>query len=111
MGQSSHYIAVILAESTSTAEDHDPLLEESFVLLEAVSPKEARDKALERTSREQGQYRSVSGDTVTWSSRLVELKVCVSDEFKDGSEIHARFLRNKSAYEELGFETFARDET
>ena len=85
-----------------------------FVVITATSPEEALDKAMARARWGEQQYENVYGDVVTWNSTLVELGSALQDTFEDGTEIYARFFRNKAAYDKLdfenfGFEDFAKD--
>lgn len=111
MDRRSFYIAVILSELSSTAEDYEPLCEESFVLISAASQAEALDKAKEHARARKDEYENVLGDPVSWSPTLVELGDSLVDSFEDGSEFYARFFRNRRAYDQLGFESFVKSET
>lgn len=110
MSQGGYYIAVIVSQASSTAEDHRGLYEETFVLLKASSLEEATERASARAREEGHEYRNAAGDTVTWSPQLVEVGETLVDSFEDGSEIYARFFRNRAAYEQLDFESWAKDD-
>lgn len=106
---SHYYIAVVLSESSPNTPGNRPLYEESFMLVKASSLAEARDKAAEQSPAEHS-YENVLGNTVTWSSEVVEVGEVLHDTFEDGSEIYARFFRNGAAYRALEFEDFYRQE-
>lgn len=98
-----HYVAVLLLEATSDAADHEPLYEESFVLLKAESEEEAAEKAAEFGKQQETSYEDEHHRTVTWKlTEVVEVKPLEDATFDDGSELYSRFFRNHQAYRSLG---------
>lgn len=95
----SAYIAVLLCEATSTAEDHVPLYQENFVLLTAQDEEEARGKALAHGERLETSYDNGLGETITWRLRhVVDVSEVLDAELGDGSELYSRHFRNYAAY-------------
>jgi hypothetical protein len=102
------YIAVIVMASSSDAPDYEPLYEECFVLIEAVSPEEAREKALALAGERGTEYRNEMGETIRWSfHRLIDVNRLLEDSLEDGAELYARHFRNYEAYE--AFEELAQN--
>jgi hypothetical protein len=92
------YIAVVVYESSADAQDYDPLYEESFMIIEADSEEEAREKALSRVN-EPHSYKNQYGATITWSfKQLVQLLNVWDAGLKDGAELCSRFFQNYEAY-------------
>ncbi|UGQ12972.1 DUF4288 domain-containing protein [Yinghuangia sp. ASG 101] len=94
-----HYIAVILAEATSSAPGFVPLYQESFVLLLAASPNEARAKAEEHGRGVETTYRNAAGEPVTWSLKhVVDVAEVPAPGLGDGADLYARHFRDYAAY-------------
>ncbi len=103
------YVAVLVIESTSDAENYQPLYEESFVLLKAVSEEEAHDKATEYGKQHEAAYRDEHDQLITWTlKRVVEVRPVEDATFDDGTELYSRFFRNYAAY--AAFEPLNSDE-
>ncbi|WP_371656545.1 MULTISPECIES: DUF4288 domain-containing protein [unclassified Streptomyces] len=95
----SVYVAVLLCEATSTAEDHAPLYQENFVLLTAQDEEEARGKALAHGKRLETSYENDLGETITWRLRhVVDVNEALDSDLGDGSELYSRHFRNYDAY-------------
>lgn len=67
----SVYVAILLCEATSTAEDHAPLYQENFVLLTAQDEEEACARRLRTASAWKRATKTTSGkpspgDSVMW---------------------------------------------
>lgn len=96
------YVAVLLLEATSDAPDHEPLFEESFVLLTAENAEEAVEKAREYGKQQESSYTDENNNPVSWKLRqVVEVKPVEDATLDDGSELYSRFFRNQRAYAEL----------
>lgn len=97
-----HYVAVLLLEATSEAPDHEPLFEESFVLLTAESGEEAAEKARDYGKQQESSYADENNNPVTWKlKQVVEVKPLEDATLDDGSELYSRFFRNHEAYADL----------
>jgi dolichyl-phosphate-mannose--protein O-mannosyl transferase len=93
------YIAVILYETSSDAQNYTPLYEESFVLLQAASDEEARHKALVHAQQQQTHYHNENNERITWSLKhVVDVHPTLSETLEDGSEIYTRHFRDYQAY-------------
>lgn len=96
----SYYVAVVVYEASSDAQNYVPLFEECFFLLQAESQKEAHQKALLRAQNAQTSYQNEQGETITWSLKtIVDVNSVIADKLEDGSEIYARHFRDYQAYE------------
>ncbi|MGW1676516.1 DUF4288 domain-containing protein [Saccharopolyspora sp. NPDC002376] len=94
-----YYVAVLLLEATSDAADHQPLYEESFVLLKAESEEEAAEKATDHGKQQETSYQNENHEQITWKlKQVVEVKPVEDATFDDGTEIYSRFFRNYQAY-------------
>ncbi|MDA3646087.1 DUF4288 domain-containing protein [Saccharopolyspora indica] len=94
-----YYVAVLLMEATAEAADHEPLYEESFVLLKAESEEEAAEKAAYHGKQQQTSYQNENHELITWKlKQVVEVKPLEDATFDDGTEIYSRFFRNYQAY-------------
>ena len=97
-----HYVAVLLLEALSDAPDHEPLFEESFVLLTAETAEEAAEKAREYGKQQESSYVDEKDNPVSWKlKQVVEVKPLEDATLDDGAEIYSRFFRNHRAYTEL----------
>ncbi|MFC7341933.1 DUF4288 domain-containing protein [Saccharopolyspora griseoalba] len=97
-----HYVAVLLLEATSEAPDHEPLFEESFVLLTAETAEEAAEKARECGKQQESSYVDENDNPVSWKlKQVVEVKPLEDATLDDGSELYSRFFRNHRPYTEL----------
>ena len=93
------YLAVVVYESSADAQNYEPLYEESFMIIEAVSEEEAREKALSHVN-EPYSYKNQYGATITWSfKQLVQLLNVWDAEIQDGAELCSRFFQNYKAYD------------
>ncbi|HEX2087222.1 MAG TPA: DUF4288 domain-containing protein [Solirubrobacteraceae bacterium] len=107
-GDSKLYVAVVLAEATSDADD-ERLYQESFVLVRAGSLEEATERAEELGRAEETQYRNETGATISWSlKRVVDVNEVLDDELDDGATVYARHFRDYDAYRR--FEPLLADE-
>lgn len=96
------YLAVLLAESSSDVMGYQPLFEEEFVLLEAGSEAEARDKAVQRAGDSGTSYTNAYGETVTWTpARVVDVQQVLYEPLVDGAALYARHFRDRDSYERL----------
>ncbi|MCI2421622.1 DUF4288 domain-containing protein [Saccharopolyspora sp. K220] len=94
-----YYVAVLLLEATSDAAAHQPLYEESFVLLKAESEEEAKEKAAEHGKQQETSYQNENHELITWKlKQIIEVKPLEDATFDDGTELYSRFFRNYSAY-------------
>ena len=98
----SFYIAIILYKSSSDAPSYQPLYQESFVLIKAVSLEEAKAKALNHGKNESVSYTNENGETITWSlQQVVDVNSVLDDDFNSSEDIvdlYARHFRNYEAY-------------
>ncbi|GAA0513362.1 hypothetical protein GCM10011581_04050 [Saccharopolyspora subtropica] len=93
------YVAVLVLEAISDAADHEPLYEESFVLVKAESPEEAQEKATEYGRQQETSYQNENHEMITWKLRqVVEVKPLEDATLDDGAELYSRFFRNYEAY-------------
>lgn len=98
----SFYVAVILHEASVSAPDYRPLYSETFVLIEAGSVEEAREKAQSHGRSDEVRYENQFGETVTWSlRRVVDVNSILDDDLVDGAELYVRHFRNIAAYDAL----------
>lgn len=102
------FLAIFLAEASSSRSEDEPLFEESFVVISGARIEDALEKARGLVG-EQAPYTSVSGSEIVWSRRLVSVGPMSISAIKDG-EIYSRLFRNGRAYSELDFEDFEPDE-
>lgn len=97
--ESEFYMAVLLLESSSESSGHQPLYEESFVLLSAESEEEAAEKAKEYGKQQETSYHDEHHELVSWKLKhVVEVKPVADATFDDGSELYSRFFRNYAGY-------------
>ncbi|MGL4617623.1 DUF4288 domain-containing protein [Chroococcidiopsis sp.] len=107
--EASLYIAVILFESSSSAPNDRPLYEECFILIQANSLEEAREKALLYSRQQECSYQNQDNDTITWTCKqIIDVNSVLYDDFDDITEIYARHFRNYEAY--CQFEPFLSSE-
>ncbi|NUS42461.1 MAG: DUF4288 domain-containing protein [Mycobacteriaceae bacterium] len=93
------YVAVLLSEASSDAADHEPLFQESFVLLAAESLEEARENAVMHGRGQETSYRNEDGERITWRLRtVVDVNEVLDPELADGAEIYARHFRDYDSY-------------
>lgn len=93
------YAAVLVLEATSDSPTHEPLYEESFVLLTAESEEEAAEKAREYGKQQETSYHDEHHQLVTWKlKQVVEVKPIEDATFDDGSELYSRFFRDYASY-------------
>jgi len=98
-GRLSSYIAVLLYESSSAAPGYRPLYDESFVLIKASSPEEAKEKASTYAKREQTSYRNEQGEEISWSlKQVIDVTAVLDESLEDGSDLYSRHFRNYEAY-------------
>ncbi len=94
-----YYVAVLLLHTTSEEENHQPLYEESFVLLKAESAEEAETKAGDLAKQQQSTYRDENHTLVAWKlERILEVKPLEDATFDDGTELYSRLFRDYRAY-------------
>lgn len=97
--EQSFYIAVILYESSSDTPDYQPLYEECFVLIRAISLEEAKKKALSHARKQEGSYQNPYGQTITWFiKQILDINSVLDDKCEDVTELYARHFRNYEAY-------------
>jgi hypothetical protein len=93
------YVAVLLFEASGDAAGRAPLFQESFVLLAADSPAEAREHAVSHGRGRETSYRNEDGEPVTWRLRtVVDVNEVLDPELGDGAEVYARHFRDYDAY-------------
>ena len=93
------YIAVILFESLSNAPNSQSLYEECFILIQANSLEEAREKALLYSRQQECSYQNQYKDTIAWNCKqIIDVNSVLSDNFSEVTEIYARHFRNYEAY-------------
>ena len=96
------YIAILLYESVSESGEpgsKEPMYEESFVLLQASSEEEARNRALGHASQQCTSYENAEGERIRWSLRhVIDVSQVLDDELVDGAELYARYFKNYAAY-------------
>lgn len=98
-GKFSHYIALLLYEASSPAPDYKPLYEETFVLIQATSIEEAREKANRYALREQTSYFNGQGEEINrLLKHVVDVNAVLYETFEDETELYARYFRNYEAY-------------
>lgn len=92
------YIAIILYEATSDAPGYRSLYEESFVLIQASSEDEAREKAIIHARGQLPSYQNESGETITWvCKQIIDVSPVLSKTLADGTELYARHFGNMQA--------------
>jgi hypothetical protein len=92
------YAALLLYASTSSAEDYEPLYDETVTLVRATSTEHAAQRAREFARSRQTSYENEQGETITWSlMHLIDVSA-ISDPLDDGAEIYTRHFRNYEAY-------------
>ena len=97
--EQSFYIAVIIYESSSDIPDYQPLYEECFVLIRAISLEEAKKKALSHAQKQEGSYQNPYEQTITWFiKQIVDVNNVLYDIGEDVTELYARHFRNYEAY-------------
>ena len=104
------YIAVIIYEYTSDASDYQPLYQESFVLIKALSQDEATHKALQFAQQQQAVYTNERQETIHFSfKQIVDVNSLLTENigFASVTEIYARHFRNYNAY--VSFEPLSSD--
>ncbi|MEV0093988.1 DUF4288 domain-containing protein [Streptomyces sp. NPDC050738] len=95
----SLYVAILLCEASTAAEDQVPLYQETFVLVEAEDETEARSRAREHGRRLETSYENHLGETVSWKLlHVVDVSEVPDAEPGDGSEVYSRHFRNYDAY-------------
>ena len=93
------YIAIILYEAASDAPGYQSLYEESFVLIQASSEEEAREKATIHAQGQLSSYQNEFGETITWLfKQIIDVSPVLSETFEDGADLYARYFRNMQAY-------------
>ncbi|MGL5877438.1 MAG: DUF4288 domain-containing protein [Xenococcaceae cyanobacterium] len=97
--EASLYIAVVLFDSSSNAPDYQPLYEECFILIQANSLEEAREKALLYSRQQECSYQNQNQDTISWTCKqIIDVNSVLYADFDDITEIYARHFRNYEAY-------------
>ncbi len=99
------YVAVLVVETTSDAAEHQPLYEESFVLLKAADEEEAREKARSFGKELETSYEDEHHQPITWKLKdVVDVRPVEDATFDDGTELYSRFFRDYQAYRSIGAE-------
>jgi hypothetical protein len=99
------YIAVVVYESSSDSSNYEPLFEESFMIVEATSIEEAKQKTKIHATGNTSTFKNEAGETVTWTlKKIVDVNHLLHDSIADGVEIYSRHFRDYQAYSE--FESF-----
>lgn len=86
------YVASVLF-SSSRDDDHEPLWEERFLLVEALGEEEAISKAEEIAMKDSHTIKTKTGASVIWRFDRVERACLVEGALDDGTELFSRFLR------------------
>jgi len=88
--------------SSSSAEDYEPLYEESVVLLKAPDSKRAEEKAVTLGREREQTYQNQYGEAITWSFLMIaDVKEWHPAVLEDGAEVYGRFFRDLVAYRSL----------
>jgi Domain of unknown function (DUF4288) len=94
------YVAVVIYESSSELGGYKALFEESFMLVQASSLDEARQKALQFAVEHSSTFENEAGESITWSLKhVLDVNQVLYDVNTDGAEIYARHFRNYQAYQ------------
>lgn len=94
-----YYIAILLLGTTSEESGHQPLYEESFVLVKAESEPEAKNKATDLAKQQQDSYRDENHTLVSWQLiEVLDVKRLEDTTFDDGTELYSRLFRDYQAY-------------
>jgi hypothetical protein len=97
---SSFYVAVIVYESSSDASTYKTLYEECFVILQANSLEEAKQKAQSHGEKQRSSFKNSSGEQITWGLKsVVDVSPALYDAMADGVDFYSRHFRNYQAYE------------
>nr|MBA2522692.1 DUF4288 domain-containing protein [Solirubrobacterales bacterium] len=93
------YVGVMVSGTSSDAPDHEPLYEESFVLVSADTLDEAEDKAIRLGIEDEGSSINEAGETIEWTLlHSVDVKEVVDGEIFDGATLYVRHFTDYEAY-------------
>lgn len=96
----SYYAAVLVFESSSNEDNHQPLYEESVVLVEASSEENAEERAIQLGKAQETSYQNQDGQTINHRFKcLLEVQLVQDDQIKHGSTVYSRHFRDYAAYE------------
>jgi hypothetical protein len=98
------FSVVVINKISVDAPDHEPMYEESILLVEASSREEAAVKAEVFANREETSYLNADGETVTWSfQEIIHVWEIFGDDRKlqDGDEIYSRLFRDYEAHKRM----------
>lgn len=91
------YIAVIVYEFSSDAADYQSLYREDYVLVQAFSDEDARQKASQLA--QQGTYKNEQGENITLVVKhILDVSPVLSENFEHGADLYSRHFRNYQAY-------------
>ncbi|MEO7198495.1 MAG: DUF4288 domain-containing protein [Solirubrobacterales bacterium] len=93
------YVAVMVSGTSSDAPDHEPLYEESFVLVSADTLDEAENKAIRLGIEDESSSVNEAGETIEWTLlHSVDVKEVVDGEIFDGATLYVRHFTDFEAY-------------
>jgi len=99
------YIAVIVYEFSSDAPNYQPLYREDYVLVNASSDEDAKQKALQIAKQQEGTYKNGQGEDITLTLKhIIDVNPVLSEKFEHGADLYSRHFRNYQAY--VAFEPF-----
>ena len=97
---SSLFIALLLNESTSDAEDYAPLYEELTILIRANNLDDAHAKALAQGGTLTHSFENAKGETIHWKFRtVVDIVPVLSEDLGEVTELYCRHFHDIEAYE------------
>ena len=78
---------------------YQKLYEEDYVLVQASSDEDARQKALQLAQKGQHSYKNEYQEKITWTLKhVLDVAPVLSEKFEHGAELYARHIRNYEAY-------------
>ena len=96
----SYYAAVLVFEASSDQANHQPLYEESVVLVKAASEEDAEELAIQLGNSQETSYQNQDGQTINHRFKcLLEVQAIQDGWIKHGSTIYSRHFRDYAAYE------------
>lgn len=102
---SSFYVVVIVYEFSSDAPNYQSLYREDYVLVNASSDEDAKQKALQIAKQAEGTYKNGQGEDITLTLKhIIDVNPVLSEKFEHGADLYSRHFRNYQAY--VAFEPF-----
>lgn len=93
-------VSLLFKSSHTQPQDvEDALWEESIVLINAVTEREAREIAVKRAHDSEHSYTTQGNDSVSWTFQQVERVFEIdADILVSGTEVFSRFLRDSEVH-------------